>query len=101
MAATSLLRRVEVRRRAQRLLGEPAWMLLCCYGRLMEGPHPGRYVGALPCDEQLRLARQLRASATVPAHLMHRHRSDNYESSSTRWTPSGLVMVYADREVPA
>lgn len=100
-AMTPPLHRVEVRRKAQRLLGEPAWMLVCCYGRLMEGPHSGRYVSALSCEEQLRLARRLRAGATVAVHLMHRHRSGNYESSSTRWTLDGLVMVYADREVPA
>ena len=100
-AGPSLLRYVEVRREAERVIGERAWLLLTCYGKLMAGPRSGSYVSALAGDEQLKLVRRLQSGETVPVHLMHRHRSGNYESSSLRWTPAGLVMVFSDREVPA
>ena len=100
-AGSSLLRYIEVRREGQRAIGERAWLLLTCYGKLMEGPNLGRYVSALEGEEQLRLLRRLQSGDTVPVHLMHRHRSGDYRASSLRWTPSGLVMVFSDREVPA
>lgn len=46
-ADSSLLRYIEVRREGQRAIGERAWLLLTCYGKLMEGPNSGRYVSAL------------------------------------------------------
>jgi hypothetical protein len=95
------LRYIEVRREAESVIGERAWLLLTCYGKLMAGPRSGSYVGALAGEEQLKLVRRLQSGETVPVHLMHRHRSGDYRASSLRWTPSGLVMVYSDREVPA
>lgn len=100
-AGPSLLRYIEVRREAERAIGERAWMLLTCYGKLMAGPHSGSYVSALAGEEQLELVRRLQSGETVPVHLMHRHRSEDYRTSSLRWTPTGLVMVFSDREVPA
>lgn len=100
-AGMPLLRRVEVRREAERIIGKRAWLLLTCYGKLMAGPHAGSYVSALAGDEQLKLVRRLLSGDTVLVHLMHRHQSGNYETSSLRWTPAGLVMVFCDREVPA
>ena len=82
-------------------MGEREWRLLTCYGKLMEGPLAGSYVSSLAGEEQLKLVRRLRSGETVPVHLMHRHRSGDYWASSLRWTPSGLVMVFSDREVPA
>lgn len=96
-----LLRHIEVRREAERIIGERSWLLLTCYGKLMAGPRSGSYVSALAYDDQLEFVRRLQCGETVPVHLMHRHRSGDYRSSSLRWTPSGLVMVYPDREVPA
>jgi len=86
---------------AQGSIGERAWMLLTCYGKFMAPPHSGRYVSALPYEEQLQLVRRLQSGETVPVHLMHRHRSGNYRASSLRWTPAGLVMVFSDYELPA
>jgi hypothetical protein len=100
-AVSSLLRHVEVCREAERIIGERAWRLLSFYGKLMAGPRSGSYVSALAFDEQLALVRRLQSGATVPVHLMHRHRSGDYRSSSLRWTSAGLVMVFSDREVPA
>lgn len=100
-AGQSLLRHVDARREAERVLGEREWRLLSCYGKLMEGSLAGSYVSSLAGEEQLKLVRRLRSGETVPVHLMHRHRSGCHRASSLRWTPSGLVMVFSDREVPA
>lgn len=97
----ALLRCLEVRRKAQRILGEREWVFLSSYGKLMEGPHSGTYVSGLPCHKQLKLVHRLRSGETVLVHLMHRHKSGDYEASSLRWTPTGFMMVFADREVQA
>ena len=94
-------RHLEVRLEAVRLLGERPWFLLSSYGKLMDGPHAGFYVSGLASDAQLELVHRLASGKTIPVHLMHRHRSGNYEVSSLRWSESGLVMVFRDGEVPA
>ena len=86
------------RAEAERLLGERPWFLVESYGKLMDGPHAGSYVSALSGKEKLDLARRLVAGETVHVHLMHRHRSGNYEASSLRWDDGKLVMVFRDRE---
>jgi hypothetical protein len=43
------------------------------------------------------LVQRLLAGDTVEVHLLHRHRSGNYESSSLRWTDGQLVMVFGAR----
>jgi len=96
-----LLVHAEVRREAERTIGERAWFLLSCYGKVMAGPDSGTYVSGLACAEQLDLVHRLQSGETVPVHLMHRHRSGNYEASALRWTPISLVMVFSDREVLA
>ncbi|WP_416761835.1 hypothetical protein ACNI65_06220 [Roseateles sp. So40a] len=92
---------MELQEVARELLGGPALWMLLSYGRVMEGARVGRYVSGLPGDEQLELARKLSRGETVPVHLMHRHQSGNYESSSLRWEGGNLFMVFADREDPA
>lgn len=86
---------------AKALLGERAWSLLQSYGKVMAGPHSGHYVNALPPQEQLSVAEQLVAGKTLLIHLMHRHRSGNYEASSLRWRDGQLVMSFKDREEAA
>lgn len=94
-------RHMELVGRAQVLLGERAWSLLQSYGKLMSGPHSGHYVSALPAQTQLSVAEQLVAGKTLPIHLMHRHRSGNYETSSLKWRDGQLVMSFKDREEAA
>lgn len=84
------------------VLGAQQWSLLRRFGKCMAGPpHSGLYVSGLPFAEVHRLLDALAAGETVPIHLMHRHRSGHYERSSLRLHQGVLVMVYADREVPA
>jgi len=94
-------RYIAVHLEAQSLLGERSWFLLSCYGKLMDGPFAGSYVSGIASNAQLELVHRLARGETIPVHLMHRHRSGNYEASSLRWSQSGLVMVFRDREVPA
>jgi len=88
---------MQYRAEGERLLGDRAWFLLESYGKLMDGPHSGSYVSALPGKEKLDLARRLVAGETIYVHLMHRHRSGNYEASSLRLVDGKLVMVFRDR----
>ena len=82
---------------AESMLGIRAWTLLRSYGRLMCGQHSGRYVSSRPAAEQLDYAHRLLAGETLPIHLMHRHRSGNYESSTLQYRDGTLVMVFRDR----
>lgn len=89
-------------RLAERLLGKRSWALLSCYGRFMTGPHTGSYVSGVPFAVQHEIIHRLARGETVPVHLMHRHVSGNYESSSLRWSRSGgFVMAFPDREEKA
>jgi hypothetical protein len=92
---------VELDRKADGALGERAWRLVKSYGKLMGGPYSGRYVSGVPFDVQREIVQKLAAGETLLIHLMHRHRSGNYESSSLRWEQGELVMLYADGEVRA
>lgn len=85
----------------EELLGATGWSLFRSYGRVMSGPHSGRYVSALSSDETRRLLSALREGQRVPIHLMHRHRSGNYESSVLSLMDGRLVMHFADRSEPA
>ena len=89
---------MQLRAEAERLLGDRAWFLLESYGKLMDGPHSGLYVSGISGDEKLAIAQRLVEGKTVHVHLMHRHRSGNYEASSLRWEDGRLVMVFRDRE---
>ena len=95
----NLFRRlIEVNQQAERLIGARAWALLRSYGKVMGGPKSGFYVSGLAFDEQLKLVQRLVNGETVQVHLMHRHKSGNYESSALRLSSAGLVMVFSDRE---
>lgn len=97
-----LLRHIEVCREAEGLIGMRAWALLSSYGRLMDGPHTGRYVSGVPYVVQIEIVQRLVRGETLPIHLMHRHVSGNYQSSSLRWSQAGgFVMAFPDREEKA
>lgn len=82
---------------AEELLGARGWSLLRSYGRVMSGLYCGRYVSGLPVTEARNLLLALQRGERVPVHLMHRHRSGNYESSALSLTNGRLVMHYPDR----
>jgi hypothetical protein len=83
------------------LLGASGWALLRGYGRLMSGPYSGQYVSALPHAEVRALLHELHRGEQIPVHLMHRHRSGLYESSSLSLAEGRLLMHYPDRTEPA
>ena len=85
---------VRVAAHGEAILGQVQWSLLRSFGKCMAGPPYGGQVR--------KLLQSLAAGETVAIHLMNRHQSGKYESSSLRLGPHGeLVMVYSDREVPA
>lgn len=92
---------LKLKTESEGLLGERGWRLLCRYGRVMSGPHVGRYVSGLPYELQRDLVRRLVAGETVSIHLMHMHRSGDYKSSCLRLRERSLMMVFNDREVLA
>lgn len=83
---------------AERTLGGRAWWLLSSYGRLMSGPNSGQYVSGIAAIEARQIVDALATGETVPIHLMHRHRSGCYESSSLAFVNGSLVMRFPDRE---
>lgn len=100
--AVSLAERQSLEEHATRLLDERAWRLLCSFGKVMEpGEDSGRYFSALTPSMARAYVDALAAGHSIPVHLMHRHRSGNYQVSRTRWnrSRSALVMVFKDREV--
>lgn len=99
--AAALLAVVDLKREAELALGERSWRLVSSYGRLMGGPYSGLYVSGVPFDVQRELVQRLADGETLLVHLMHTHRSGNHEASSLRWSEGKLIVVYANREVPA
>jgi hypothetical protein len=98
-AANDFEQRIQIRQQAVHLIGERAWLLLSCYGKVVGGVYGGRYVSGIPFDVQLNLVERLHQGEIVQVHLMHRHRSGHYELSSLRRNQGGnLVMVFRDRE---
>ena len=93
-----LLARLELHRHAVRVLGERSWFLFSTYGRVMSGPHSGQYVSGLPDVEVRALIDALVAGYPVDVHLMHRHKSGNYESSRLHIAAGVLVMTFPDRD---
>jgi hypothetical protein len=90
---------VELAQYGQEQLGIAAWRLLCSYGKLMTGPPlGGLYVSGIPCEVAKEFVDALVRGETVDVHLMHRHRSGNYESSSLCLRDGRLVMIFDDRE---
>lgn len=102
--AASLAERQGLEEHATRVLDERGWRLLRSYGKVMEpGEWSGRYFSAIPSSNAHAYIDALASGNSIPVHLMHRHRSGNYEASRTRWDRSRgvLVMVFDDREVVA
>jgi len=89
---------VELHRYADRVLGERNWFVLSNYGRVMSGQHSGSYVSGIPTDVARAFVDALVRGEQVPVHLMHRHESGNYESSSLHLRHQMLVLIFADRE---
>lgn len=86
----------------ERVLGERGWFLFKCYGKMMSGPHSGRYVSALPPSDVHALLDALAAQQRIPVHLMHRHRPGDHPGSYTRLGTDGrLIMGFDDCEVDA
>jgi hypothetical protein len=92
--------RTRVAAHGEQVLGSQQWALLCTYGKCMGGSHSGLYVSGLPYAEVHRMLDALATGETIAVHLMHRHRSGDYERSSLRLRQGVLIMVYPDREVP-
>ena len=93
-----LLAHRDLYRYAVSVLGEHGWFLLRSYGRLMNGPSSGRYVSALSFEAATELVNTLARGDEIDVHLMHRHVSGNYESSTLRLEGGQLVMRFPDRE---
>ena len=91
--------RVELTKYGNAKLGERAWRLLCDFGKLMTGPpHGGLYVSGIPYELAREFVDALVRGETIDVHLMHRHRSGNYEASSLCLRDGHLVMIFDDRE---
>jgi len=93
-----LLAHRDLHRYTVSVLGERGWALLRSYGRLMNGPCSGRYVSALSAVSATELVDALARGDEIDVHLMHRHVSGNYESSTLRLEGGRLVMRFPDRE---
>lgn len=93
-----LRKRRDLERYAVSVLGARGWGLVQSYGRLMRGPRSGRYVSSLENSEVTELVEALERGEELAIHLMHRHHSGNYESSSLRLESGHLVMRFPDRE---
>ena len=82
-------------------LGLQAWSLLYGYGKLMAGPHGGQYLSGVPVKVARAILMALVRGEVVDVHLMHRHQSGKYEASRLALVDGQLVMLFADRTVPA
>lgn len=80
---------------AEGLLRPRGWGLLRAYGKLVS--HSGSYVSGLPFSETRKLLFALQRGERIAVHLMHHHRSGNYESSELSLTHCRLVMHYPGR----
>lgn len=94
----ALLDSVSLHQAGTLALGDRQWMLVWRFGRFMSGPFSGLYVSGVPTAEGRRVLQALLRGEVQPVHLMHRHRSGNYEASSLVLRDSRLVMLFDDRE---
>ena len=94
---TALQASLALRADAERLLGSEAWFLVCSYGKVMSGPQAGLYVSGISVEQARAILNALAAGEQVPVHLMHRHRSGDYESSDLRFEGGRLLMIFKDR----
>lgn len=95
------LERHRLAQEGEAVLGRAGWGLLRRYGRMMSGTFSGQYVSGLPGAEVRALLRALQRGERIPVHLMHKHRSGCYESSSLSLVDGCLLMHYSDRTEPA
>ena len=82
---------------AQVALGDRNWRLIHSYGRVMDGPHSGRYISGIPMSAVQAFMDALLRGEEFSVHLMHRHVSGNYESSRLRFDGNRLWMHFDDR----
>lgn len=82
---------------ADEVLGARNSRLLFHFGRVMSGPHGGQYVSGIPTAAARALIDALLSGQQIPVHLMHRHRSGDYESSRLRSDGRRLWMLFDDR----
>lgn len=94
----ALLADVAVRRYADAVLGERNAHLLRAYGRVMSGPNTGQYVSGIAPTAARAFVDALVRGDEIAVHLMHRHRSGTYESSSLCLVNGVFVMRFDDRE---
>lgn len=92
---------MELSQFAESLIGVNNWRLLRSYGKVMSGPYSGSYVSGVPFELARQIVLALTQGKEVHVHLMHRHRSGNYEASQTRLVDGRLEMVFKDRVEPA
>ena len=83
---------------ANYFLGNRHWTLMSTYGRVLTGPHAGKYMCALPAADALELVTALADGDFIPVHLMHRHHTGCSQPSYLRLREGRLTMVFADRE---
>jgi len=99
MNADDFQAELELGRYGLEQLGERQWALLKWKGKLFTGPpYGGLYVSGIPTEMARAFIDVLIAGQTIPVHLMHKHRSGNYEVSSLRMDGGRFVMVFEDRE---
>lgn len=89
---------LKLNRYAESVLGMRGWTLVRSHGRMMSGPNTGMYVSGVPFAEARWLVEELVHGRRIDVHLMHRHRSGNYESSSLSLTDGRLTMHFTDRD---
>jgi hypothetical protein len=63
----------------------------------MEGANAGSYISGVSVAEARAIVDALIAGNIVKVHLMHRHRSGHYESSSLMLREGRLIMKFSDR----
>ena len=78
-------------------LGLEKWRLLCYFEKVMHGSDAGLYVSGLTADAARTIVDDLMGGWTVEVHLMHRHKSGNYEASSLCLRGGRFIMVFDDR----
>jgi hypothetical protein len=83
---------------ARDAMGPEQWRLVKYFGKIMDGgPHGGLYVSGLPIAEARLIVENLMEGRSVAVHLMHRHRSGVYETSTLCRRAGRLIMLFDER----
>jgi len=89
---------IALKKHARESLGPEQWRLVEYFGKVMDGsPHSGLYVSGLPTDAARTIVDDLMDGRSVAVHLMHRHKSGNYEASTLCRRSGRLIMLFDDR----